>query len=113
MVGGNYLGRNMLAAAQEARIVQISTLAGPKAEIDLRQIMQKRLTLTGSTLRNRPIAFKAELARALEETVWPVIKQGRYKPVIDSIFPLEDVVEAHQRIDSGEHIGKIILTMTE
>jgi NADPH2:quinone reductase len=113
MVGGDYLGRNILAAAPEARIVQISTLAGPKSEIDLRQVMQKRLTLTGSTMRNRPNAFKAEVARALEETVWPIIKQGRYKPVIDQIFPLEEVVEAHQRIDSGEHIGKIILTMTE
>jgi putative PIG3 family NAD(P)H quinone oxidoreductase len=113
MVGGDYLGRNILAAAPEARIVQISTLAGPKSEIDLRQVMQKRLTLTGSTLRPRPLAFKAELARALEETVWPIIKQGRYKPVIDQIFPLDEVVEAHQRIDSGEHIGKIILTMTE
>ena len=85
-----------LAAAPEGRIVQISTLAGPKTQIDLRQIMQKRLTLTGSTLRNRPVAFKAELARALEETVWPMIAQGRYKPVIDKIFPLEDVVEAHR-----------------
>jgi putative PIG3 family NAD(P)H quinone oxidoreductase len=113
MVGGDYLGRNILAAAPEARLVQISTLAGPKAEIDLRQIMQKRMTLTGSTMRNRPAAFKAELARTLEETVWPVIKQGRYKPVIDSIFPLEEIVEAHQRIDSGEHVGKIILSMSE
>lgn len=113
MVGGDYLARNIAAAAPEGRIVQISTLAGPKTEIDLRQVMQKRLTLTGSTLRPRPLAFKAELARALEETVWPIIKQGRFKPVVDKIFPLEDVVEAHQRIDSGEHIGKIILTMTE
>ena len=113
MVGGDYLARNIAAAAPDGRIVQISTLAGPTTQIDLRQIMQKRLTLTGSTLRNRPVAFKAELARALEETVWPIIKQGRYKPVIDRIFPLEEVVEAHQRIDSGEHIGKIILTMTE
>lgn len=113
MVGGDYVARNIAAAAPEGRIVQISTLAGPKTEIDLRQIMQKRLTLTGSTLRPRPLAFKAELARALEETVWPIIKQGRYKPVVDRIFPLEDVVEAHQRIDSGEHIGKIILTMAE
>ena len=83
MVGGDYLARNITAAAEEARIVQISTLAGAQTKIDLRQIMQKRLTLTGSTLRNRPVAFKAELARALEETVWPIIEQGRYKPVID------------------------------
>jgi NADPH:quinone reductase-like Zn-dependent oxidoreductase len=82
-------------------------------KIDLRKLMQKRLTLTGSTLRNRPIAFKAELARSLEETVWPVIAQGRYKPVIDTLFPLGKVVEAHRRIDSGEHVGKIILTMAD
>ncbi len=113
MVGGDYLMRNIATAAPEGRIVQISTLAGPKTEIDLRQIMQKRLTLTGSTLRTRPIPFKAELARALEETVWPIIEKGRYKPVIDKLFPLEDVVEAHRRIDSGEHFGKIILTMAE
>ena len=75
--------------------------------------MRKRLTLTGSTLRNRPVAFKAELARALEEAVWPIIAQGRYKPVIDRLFPLEEVVEAHRRIEGGEHIGKIILTMTD
>jgi putative PIG3 family NAD(P)H quinone oxidoreductase len=113
MVGGDYLARNINAAAPDGRIVQISTLAGPTTSVDLRQIMQKRLTLTGSTLRTRPVSFKAELARALQETVWPIIKQGRYKPVIDKIFSLDDVVDAHKRIDGGEHIGKIILTMTE
>jgi NADPH2:quinone reductase len=75
--------------------------------------MQKRARLTGSTMRNRPLAFKAELARTLEESVWPIIGQGRYKPVIDRIFALDDVVEAHRRIDGGEHVGKIILTMTD
>ena len=113
MVGGDYLMRNLDAVAEEGRIVQISTLAGPKTEIDLRRIMMKRATLTGSTLRNRPIAFKAELARAIEDTVWPIVKEGRYKPVIDSLFPFDRVVEAHRRIDSGEHIGKIILTIAE
>ena len=111
MVGGDYLARNLDAVAEEGRIVMISTIAGPKTSIDLRRIMAKRATLTGSTLRNRPVAFKAELARALEETVWPIIKEGRYRPVIDKLFPLDQVVEAHQRIDGGEHIGKIILTM--
>ena len=111
MVGGDYLARNLEAVAEEGRIVQISTLAGPKTSIDLRRIMMKRATLTGSTLRNRPIAFKAELARTLEETVWPIIARGRYKPVIDRIYPLDDVVEAHRRIDGGEHVGKIILTV--
>jgi NADPH2:quinone reductase len=112
MVGGDYLQRNIAASADEGRIVQIATLAGAKTAIDLRGIMTKRLTLTGSTLRNRPVAFKAELARAVEEAVWPVIGEGRFKPVIDSVFSLDDVVEAHRRIDSGEHVGKIILTMS-
>jgi NADPH2:quinone reductase len=113
MVGGDYLDRNTNAAAAEGRIVMISTLAGPKTTIDIRKIMQKRLVLTGSTLRPRPAAFKAELARSIEEAVWPVIAQGRYKPVIDKLVPLEDAVEAHRRIDGGEHIGKIILTVTD
>ncbi len=113
MVGGDYLSRNLAVAAPEGRIVQISTLGGSKAQIDLRQIMMKRLTLTGSTLRNRPLTYKAELARALEETVWPVIAKGRYKPIIDRVFPFDQVVEAHRRIDSGEHVGKIILSMAE
>jgi putative PIG3 family NAD(P)H quinone oxidoreductase len=113
MVGGDYLARNCAATAPDARIVQISTLAGSKAEVDLRLVMQKRLVLTGSMLRPRPRQFKAELARALEETVWPLIAIGRYKPVIDRIFPLDEVADAHRRIESGEHFGKIILTMTE
>jgi NADPH2:quinone reductase len=111
MVGGDYLARNLDALAEEGRIVMISTLAGPKTAIDLRRIMTKRATLTGSTLRPRPVGFKAELARELEEIVWPVIEAGRYKPVIDTTFPFAEAVEAHRRIDGGEHIGKIILTM--
>ena len=113
MVGGDYTNRNLGAAAEDGRIVQISTLAGPVAKIDLRKVMAKRLTLTGSTLRGRPVAFKAELARTIEEAVWPLIEQARYKPVIDKLFPLEEVVAAHERIDGGEHIGKIILTMSD
>jgi NADPH2:quinone reductase len=113
MVGGDYLGRNLKAVAEEGRIVQISTLAGARTEIDLRHVMQKRATLTGSTLRNRPLAVKAELARTIEEAVWPVIAQGRYKPVIDRFYPLREAAEAHRRIDSGAHIGKIILTVTD
>jgi NADPH:quinone reductase len=113
MVGGDYLERNMAAAAEDGRIVQISTLAGPVTRIDLRKIMSKRLALTGSTLRPRPLAFKAELARSLEEAVWPVIEQGRYKPVLDRLYPLAEVAEAHRRIDGGEHTGKIILTMAD
>jgi putative PIG3 family NAD(P)H quinone oxidoreductase len=113
MVGGDYLMKNLDAVADDGRIVMISTLHGSKTEIDLRRIMLKRATLTGSALRPRPIAFKAELARAIEEAVWPVVKEGRFKPVIDSTFPFARVVDAHRRIDGGEHIGKIILTMSE
>ncbi len=113
MVGGDYLMRNLDVLADEGRVVQISTLAGPKTRIDLRRIMMKRATLTGSTLRNRPIPFKSELAHSIHEAVWPVIKRGGYKPIIDSVFPLDQVVEAHKRIDGGEHIGKIVLSMSE
>ena len=113
MVGGDYVPRNIEAAAEDGRIVQISTWAGSVTSVDLRKIMGKRLTLTGSTLRNRPTAFKVELARALEEVVWPIIAQGRYKPVIDRLFPLEEAAEAHQRMEAGDHIGKIILTNSD
>ncbi|MGH6924900.1 MAG: NAD(P)H-quinone oxidoreductase [Propylenella sp.] len=113
MVGGDYLMKNLEAVADDGRIVMISTLHGSKTEIDLRRIMLKRATLTGSALRPRPIAFKAELARAIEETVWPIMKEGRFKPVIDSTYPFVSVVDAHRRIDGGEHVGKIILTMSE
>jgi putative PIG3 family NAD(P)H quinone oxidoreductase len=113
MVGGDYLKRNCAAAAPDGRIVEIATLAGPKAEIDIRPLMLKRLTLTGSTLRSRPVAFKAELARALEETVWPIIAKGQYKPVIDRVFPFTEIVEAHRRIEDGAHVGKIVLSMLE
>jgi NADPH:quinone reductase len=112
MVGGEYLMRNIEAVAEDGRIVTIATIAGAKTSIDLLRIRAKRITLTGSMLRSRSIGFKAELARTVEEVVGPIIKEGRYKPVIDRLFPLEQVVEAHRRIDGGEHIGKIILTMT-
>jgi NADPH2:quinone reductase len=109
MVGGDYLDRNIMSAAEDGRIVQISTLGGSVTQIDLRKLLAKRLTLTGSTLRNRPIPFKAALARSIEESVWPIIAEGRYRPVIDKVFPLEQAADAHRRIDSGKHIGKIIL----
>ena len=113
MVGGDYLARNISAAAEDARIVQISALAGAVTQIDLWELLARRITLTGSTLRSRPVAFKGTLARAIEETVWPMIAQRRYRPVIDNVFPLVQAAEAHRRIDAGEHIGKIILTIGE
>ena len=106
-------GRLPLLAPMSEVAGKIATQAGAHTKIDLRKIMAKRLTLTGSTLRNRSVAFKAELARSLEEAVWPVIAQARYKPLIDKIFALDDAAEAHRRIDGGEHIGKIILTVTD
>ena len=109
MVGGDYVGRNYDAAAEDGRIVQIATLQGAVAKADFRTLMAKRLTHTGSTLRPRPIAFKAELARTLEETVWPLIAKGRFAPVIDAVFSLERAAEAHARMEEGGHIGKIIL----
>ena len=109
MVGGDYLARNIGIAAEDGRIVQISTLAGALAQIDLWKLLARRLTLTGSTLRSRPVAFKAALAREIEERVWPIIAQGSYRPVIDRVFPLAQAADAHRRMDAGEHIGKIIL----
>lgn len=111
MVGGDYIPRNYDAAAQDGRIVQIAFLQSPKVEVDFRRLMVKRLTHTGSTLRPRSPAEKAVIARALEDKVWPLLAQGRCRPVMDSTFAFEDVVKAHARMDGGEHIGKIVLTL--
>jgi NADPH:quinone reductase len=111
MVGGDYIPRNYDAAAQDGRIVQIAFLQGPKIEVDFRRLMVKRLTHTGSTLRPRATAEKAVIARALEDKVWPLLAQGRCRPVMDSTFGLNDVAKAHARMDGGEHIGKIVLSL--
>lgn len=113
MVGGDYIERNYEAAAMDGRIVQIAFLNGPIADVNFSKLMMKRLTHTGSTLRARSVAFKAELARELEEIVWPLIEKGRYRPVIDKTFPLEDAEAAHTRMEHGSHIGKIILTVDD
>lgn len=109
MVGGDYVERNQEAAAQGGRIVQIAFLKGSKVTIDLRRVMLKKLVYTGSTLRARSVAEKAAIAAALEKNVWPLLAQGRCKPVIDSIFPLADAAGAHARMESGAHVGKIVL----
>ena len=109
MVGGDYVARNFKVAAINGRIVNIAFQKGSKIEIDLLPIMLKRLTLTGSTLRPRSVAEKAEIARALEETVWPMFAAGRCKPVIYRTFALADAAKAHALMDSGEHVGKIVL----
>ena len=111
MVGGDYVQKNIDCLAPDGRLVFIAFLKGPKVQVNLMPMMLKRLVLTGSTLRARPVEEKGRIARALEQHVWPLIESGRVKPVIDSTFPLDSVVEAHRRMDSGEHIGKIVLTV--
>jgi NADPH2:quinone reductase len=109
MVGGDYISRNYEAAADQGRIVQIAFLKGPKAEVDFRRLMVKRLTHTGSTLRPRSVADKARIARALEAKVWPAIAAGRVRPVMFASFPLADAAKAHALMESSAHIGKIVL----
>ena len=111
MVGGDYINRNYDAAAESGRIVQIAFLNGPKAEVNFSRLMLKRLTHTGSTLRPRTIAEKAVIARELEEKVWPLLTEGRCKPVIHARFPLAQAAEAHRLMESNAHIGKIVLTV--
>jgi len=109
MVGGSYTGRNYKAAAMDGRIVQIAFLGGPKAETNFMPVMLKRLTHTGSTLRARSIEFKAQIAAELQEKVWPLITKGEVKPVMDSSFTIEEASKAHERLESSQHIGKIVL----
>ena len=109
MVGGDYLPRNLACLAEEGRHVSIAVQRGATAEIPIFDIMRRRLTLTGSTLRPRSIEFKTMVADEIAKTVWPFVQGGRLKPVVDSVFPLAEAAEAHQRMESGEHVGKIVL----
>ena len=109
MVGGDYIPRNVRAAAESGRIVSIAFLNGPKAELNFAPVMVKRLTLTGSTLRPRSVAEKAAIAEALRARLWPLIEAGRIAPVMDQVFPLAEAAKAHARMESSAHIGKIIL----
>ncbi|MEZ5812375.1 MAG: NAD(P)H-quinone oxidoreductase [Rhizobiaceae bacterium] len=109
MVGGDYIARNYQAAAVDGRIVQIAFLQGSKAEVDFTRLMIKRLTHTGSTLRPRSVAFKAKIAAELEEKVWPLLADRKVAPVMDMIFPLKEAWRAHERMEEGQHIGKIVL----
>ncbi|MCW8969613.1 MAG: NAD(P)H-quinone oxidoreductase, partial [Rhodospirillales bacterium] len=111
MVGGDYIQRNIASLAADGRLVNIAFLQGPKAEVNFLPVMLKRLTLTGSTLRARPVAFKAKIAKALNKNVWPLIEEGKVRPVIHATFPLSDASEAHRLMESGAHIGKIVLTV--
>ena len=109
MVGGDYIGRNYDAAAVEGRIVQIATQAGAVASADFSKLMVKRLVHTGSTLRPRTIEFKGAVAAALETQVWPLLASRRVAPVMDMIFPLKEAWRAHERMEEGDNIGKIVL----
>lgn len=109
MVGGSYIPRNIKALADDGRLVQIAFLQGPKVEVNFVQMMTRRLTLTGSTLRPQSVAAKAGYARALETEVWPHLSSGRIAPVMDSTFPLIEATKAHDRMEASQHIGKIVL----
>jgi putative PIG3 family NAD(P)H quinone oxidoreductase len=109
MVGGDYVPRNLACLAEEGRHVSIAVQRGATAEIPIFDIMRRRLTLTGSTLRPRSIEFKSMVADEIAKTVWPYVEGGRLKPVIDTTFPLAQAAAAHQRMESGEHVCKIVL----
>jgi NADPH:quinone reductase len=111
MVGGDYLPRNLSCLAEEGRHVSIAVQKGPTAEIQIFDIMRRRLTLTGSTLRPRSVEFKTMVADEIARTVWPYVEGGRLKPVIDSVFPLREAAAAHERMEQGGHVGKIVLAV--
>jgi NADPH2:quinone reductase len=111
MVGGDYIERNYDAAAIDGRVVQIAFLGGPKATVNFAKLMVKRLRHTGSTLRPRSNADKAAMVRAIEAKVMPLLREGRVKPLMDSTFPLERAADAHRRMETSEHIGKIVLVV--
>lgn len=109
MVGGSYLPRNVKALATEGRLVQIAFLTGAKVELNFAEVMMRRLLITGSTLRPQSDLAKARIAAEVEANVWPMIAGGKFKPVMDSEFALEDAAKAHQRMESSGHVGKIVL----
>jgi NADPH:quinone reductase-like Zn-dependent oxidoreductase len=112
MVGGDYVPKNLACLADDGRHVSIAFQRGATAEVQIPEIMRRRLTLTGSTLRARDIAFKTMVRDEIAETVWPYVEGNRLKPVMDRSFPLEQAAEAHIRMEAGDHIGKIVLTVS-
>lgn len=111
MIGGDYINRNYAVAALDARVVQIAFQRGRKAQVDFAQLMAKRIVHTGSTLRARPLSFKAQVAEELIEKVWPLLSSKKVRPIIDSTFPLADAAKAHAHMETSEHKGKIVLTV--
>jgi len=109
MVGGDYLPREIKTLADDGRLVFIAQLGGTRGQLDMGQVMRRRLHITGSTLRPRPVAFKAAIAQKLREQVWPLLEQGRVKPVIHQTFKLEEAAQAHAMMEGGSHTGKLML----
>jgi NADPH2:quinone reductase len=111
MVGGNYVPKELKCLADDGRLVFIAMLGGAKTELDINEVLRRRLVVTGSTLRPRPVEFKGAIARRLKDTVWPLIEAGRIKPVIYKTFPLAQASEAHKLMESSQHVGKIVLAV--
>jgi NADPH:quinone reductase-like Zn-dependent oxidoreductase len=111
MVGGDYFPRNLDVLAMEGRLVQIALLRGANSEIPLWRVMQRRLTITGSTLRPRSIAEKGVIAASVQRAVWPLVEQGRIRPVIHQTYALDQAAEAHRVMETSEHIGKLVLVV--
>jgi NADPH:quinone reductase-like Zn-dependent oxidoreductase len=111
MVGGDYVARNLKCLADDGRHVSIAVQGGATATIPIFEVMRRRLTLTGSTLRARDLSFKAMVADELARTVWPHVEAGKLKPIIDKTYPLAEAAAAHRRMEAGDHVGKIVLTI--
>ena len=111
MVGGDYVARNLQCLADDGRHVSIAVQGGPMATIPVFEVMRRRLTLTGSTLRPRSVEFKTAVADEIAKTVWPHVEAGELRPVIDRTYPLSEAAEAHRRMEAGDHVGKIVLVM--
>jgi NADPH2:quinone reductase len=111
MVGGDYVPKELKSLADDGRLVFIAFLRGHKTELDINEVMRRRLTLSGSTLRPRPVEFKGSIARNLRDKIWPLIEAGKIKPVVYRTFPLVEAAEAHRLMESSQHIGKIVLTV--
>ncbi len=109
MVGGDYLSRETASLAEDGRLVLINAVGGTRATLDLLTVMTRRLTITGSTLRPRPLVVKAAIARALHDRIWPLVASGAIRPVVYQVFPLDQAAQAHATMERGEHIGKIVL----
>jgi NADPH2:quinone reductase len=110
IIGGEYLPRNLDCLHLHGRLVQVGLIGGARAQINLRPVLNNRLTITGSTLRPRTVEEKGEIARELEEHVWPLLARGEVKPIVHATFPLREAAEAHRMLEAGEVIGKVVLT---